>query len=64
MTDEEFNLRIDKLTERNEALHRSLKQRAIEIAKRDKELEAIGAQLASINTELEALAKRQPGKLK
>jgi hypothetical protein len=32
--------------------------------KRDKELDAIGAQLASINTELEALAKRQPGKLK
>jgi prefoldin subunit 5 len=70
MTDEEFNERMDKLAARHEALNRSFEQRAIETAKRDselasetaardRELEAIGAQLASLNTEIEALVAKQ-----
>jgi prefoldin subunit 5 len=51
MTDEEFNQRMDKLAARHEALNRA-------IERRDKELEAIGAQLASINVQLEALANK------
>ena len=51
MTEEEFNRRMDKLDARHEALIRAIEQRG-------KELEETVAQLASINTELEALAKR------
>lgn len=52
MTDEEFNERMDKLAARHEALIRAIEQR-------DRELEETVAQLASINTELEALAAKQ-----
>ena len=51
MTDEEFNQRMHKLAERHDALNRPIERRA-------KELEAIVAQLASVNTKLEALAAK------
>ena len=51
MTDEEFKQRMDNLASRHEALNRTIEQRG-------KELEETVAQLAAVNTELEALANK------
>ena len=51
MTDEDFEERMGNLAARHEALIRAIEQRG-------KELEETVAQLAAVNTELEALANK------